>query len=228
MALQTEDLGKICEMAICLLADCEYQGEFRYSMEKSQVLKTRFSPLLEECRGLKHTGKSDNLHDFRPLLEDISKDLSVKSNKRGWMVCPQGGQGTKKTFCQRFGLPLEAYSDGEAIKLFVVRETPQILDNFTKSTFHCKVIYYNEPANAVWLIKQKSPIIWTEQTLKFAHLKLGKVWNESTTLYVEKDGKDISIGEFQNHNNRNCFKFRWNFRNLLFQAFRNHFDIMEV
>ena len=36
-------------------------------------------------------------------------------------------------------------------------------------------------------------------------------WKESNTVYY--DG--VTLGEFQVHNNRNCFKFRFNFDNLL-------------
>ena len=36
-------------------------------------------------------------------------------------------------------------------------------------------------------------------------------WNESNTVKYN----NISIGEFQVHNNRQCYKFRFNFKNLI-------------
>lgn len=219
----TEDLGKICEKAVCLLAGCEFQGNFKYSLEKAETLKNRFVASTAEIQGLQHTGRTDDLYDFSHLT-DVAKKLSVKTNKTGWMVCPQGGQGTKKTFCEKFGLPTAAHTDPEAIKAFVVSETSRVLDTFMHSTFHCQTLYYNEPANLVQMIKQTKPIDWSTQPLKFSHLEKSKIWNESTTLYISHNGNLITIGEFQNHAHRNCFKFRWQFKNLL-DHFKDHFEI---
>ena len=219
----TEDLGKICEKAVCLVAGCEFQGNYKYSLEKANALKQRLTSITTEIQGFQHTGRTDDLYDFSHST-DVTKKLSVKTNKTGWMVCPQGGQGTKKTFCEKFSLSVEAQTDPEAIKAFVVATVPKILDTFMHSTFHCQTLYYNEPANIVLLIKQIKPIDWSIQPLKFSHLEKVKIWNESTTLYLSHNGTLITIGEFQNHKNRNCFKFRWQFKNLL-DHFKNHFEI---
>ena len=219
----TEDLGKICEKAVCCIAGCDFQGNFKYSLEKANTLKQRLAPLTAELQGFQHTGRTDDLYDFSHLT-DVAKKLSVKTNKTGWMVCPQGGQGTKKTFCEKFGLPVAAHTDPEAIKAFVLAETPQVLGTFMYSTFHCPTLYYNEPANLVQVIKQVTPIDWSTQNLKFSHLEKGKIWNESTTLYLSHNGTLITLGEFQNHKHRNCFKFRWQFKNLL-DHFKDHFEI---
>ena len=42
-------------------------------------------------------------------------------------------------------------------------------------------------------------------------------WNESNTLKysINDTEKPISIGEFQVHKNRSCFKFRFNIKNIL-------------
>lgn len=45
MVLQTEDTGKIFEMAICLAYDIPYDGKYKYSMEIPQKLKLRLSKL---------------------------------------------------------------------------------------------------------------------------------------------------------------------------------------
>ena len=44
--LKTEDLGKIFEMAICLLYEIPFDGKYKYSMEESNIIKTRIQPLL--------------------------------------------------------------------------------------------------------------------------------------------------------------------------------------
>ena len=125
----TEDLGKVCEMAFCLLANTPYQGTYRYSMEKAEELKNRFKELEPEFKGMKHTGTLDDLYDF---THESNPDLkmSIKSNKTGYMVCPQGGQGTKKTFCEKFNLLQVCHTDPAMIKAFVVAETPRILNEF--------------------------------------------------------------------------------------------------
>ena len=45
--LQTEDLGKIFEMAICLLYKTPFDGKYKYSMEEAQLLCDRINPLLD-------------------------------------------------------------------------------------------------------------------------------------------------------------------------------------
>ena len=222
----TEDLGKVCEMAFCLLANTPYQGTYRYSMEKAEELKNRFKELEPEFKGMKHTGTLDDLYDF---THESNPDLkmSIKSNKTGYMVGPQGGQGTKKTFCEKFNLLQVCHTDPAMIKAFVVAETPRILNEFINSTFHCPVIYYNEPCNLLQHIKPiryTNLIDWTKVSLRFSHIEKNKEWNESTTLYLVRDSVLITIGEFQNHAHRNCFKFRFHFKNLLDQ-FKDHFEI---
>ena len=51
---------------------------------------------------------------------------------------------------------------------------------------------------------------WKKEKFSFTRPTLEE-WNESNT--VKYDG--LSIGEFQVHSNRNCYKFRFNLSNLL-------------
>ena len=51
---------------------------------------------------------------------------------------------------------------------------------------------------------------WEKERFSFTKATLEE-WNESNT--VKYDG--LTIGEFQVHQNRNCFKFRFNMQNLL-------------
>ena len=50
---------------------------------------------------------------------------------------------------------------------------------------------------------------WEKELFSFSQPNIS-TWNESNS--VSYNG--ISLGEFQVHNNRNCFKFRFNFENL--------------
>ena len=57
----------------------------------------------------------------------------------------------------------------------------------------------------------KVVIDWNDYEILFSHNKKKNQWNESTTISIN----NISIGEFQVHNHRDCIKFRWTFENLL-------------
>lgn len=46
---------------------------------------------------------------------------------------------------------------------------------------------------------------------KFSFTRQGHRWNESTTVKYD----NISIGEFQVHKNRDCFKFRFNMTGIV-------------
>ena len=69
-----------------------------------------------------------------------------------------------------------------------------------KSPFKFEIIEKNFGINFNWI---KSKFSFSKETIE--------EWNESNTVYYN----GISLGEFQVHNNRNCFKFRFNFNNLL-------------
>lgn len=66
--------------------------------------------------------------------------------------------------------------------------------------------------NKEWEISGDSITKFEWDREKFSYTKPTlEEWNESNT--VKYDG--ITIGEFQVHKNRNCFKFRFNMQNLL-------------
>lgn len=52
--------------------------------------------------------------------------------------------------------------------------------------------------------------VWNKEKITFTKRSI-EDWNESNT--VKYDG--LSIGEFQVHRNRNCYKFRFNLANLI-------------
>ena len=51
---------------------------------------------------------------------------------------------------------------------------------------------------------------WKKENISFSKEKIDD-WNESNTLKYN----GVSIGEFQVHKNRDCFKFRFNLENFL-------------
>jgi hypothetical protein len=80
--LQTEDTGKIFEMAICLAYNIPYDGNYKYGMEEPERLKHRLSKLLELFPMCSHTAKRGSRYDYTSDT-DANKHLSAKTTKKG-------------------------------------------------------------------------------------------------------------------------------------------------
>jgi hypothetical protein len=220
--LQTEDLGKKFEMAICLLYGIPFDGKYKYSMEEADKLKDRILPLAEVFpHKLKHTAKNGSQYDFTGLDDDSIK-LSAKTTKKDGKVCPQViGQPSKKKFCEFFGLDLNYTLD--QIKSHIESNVDEMLNIYFDMTFDCPILYYNQKSNILQLIHIKQKIDWTSCTVEFSHQKKNKPWNESSTISIN----NITIGEFQVHNHRDNIKFRWAFENLI-KLFPDFFEIISL
>jgi hypothetical protein len=242
---KTEDFGKKFEMAICLLYDTDYDGKFIYDLNEATFLKNRLFKLKDIIPGnLKHIASRGNPHDFKILHNDQtnteisfnnticdSNYLSAKTckkgknnNKKNGKVSPQIiGQPSKKKFCEYFKKYLnidENYSI-EEIKDFIIVNIDTLLHHYTINTFLSPIIYYNETRDILYYIKINKKIIWNKNDVSFTHIIKNKKWNESSSVKIN----NITIGEFQIHNNRNNIKFRWNFENLL-KIYKDYFDIL--
>lgn len=208
--LKTEDLGKIFEMAICLLYEIPFDGKYKYSMEDSNILKTRIQPLLTVFPyKIKHTAKNGSQYDFSGQDDDTIK-LSAKTTKKDRKVCPQViGQPSKKKFCEFFNIDLSVSL--EEIKEYIISNIANMLNIYFDLTFDCPIIYFNKKSNVLQLIKLTEKIDWGNNLIEFSHIKKNKPWNESSTISIY----NTSIGEFQLHKHRDCIKFRWCFEKLL-------------
>lgn len=247
MFVQTEDLGKSVEYAICEVLETKFNGKFHYCQERVQKLKTRFNFLKELFVGYTHVGHKDNLNDFEKETKGSSENsvflehLSVKTTKKknDWKICPQLiGQPTRFTFCQKFGLDSNSSSkkatlSDAKLKDYILENTSHLMKEYTKTTFHCPIFFYNEESDKAMIIKKTSNISWDSSDFRFSHLgekkgksKCGvaKSWNESTTLYIRKKDENIPIGEFQFHQHRDCIKFRFHLKNVL-DVFKESFDV---
>ncbi len=216
----TEDLGKIFEMAICLLYNISYDGPYKYSMEEANKIKDIIINLLDAFpHNLKHTAKNGARYDYTGL-DDPMVRLSAKTTKKDGKIAPQVvGQPSKKKFCEHFNLDPEAYNiDG--IKTFIVENVKNMLSIYEECTFDCPTIYYNKNKNKVLFIKHIQSIDWSNQKIEFSHIKKNKLWGESSTISIGS----VTIGEFQVHNHRDCIKFRWAFEKLL-NIFQDCFEI---
>ena len=150
--LKTEDLGKIFEMAICLLYEIPFDGKYKYSMEESNVLKTRIQHLKTAFPyKIKHTAKNGSQYDFCGQDDETIK-LSAKTTKKDGKVCPQViGQPSKKKFCEFFNIELSVSL--LEIKEYIISNISNMLNIYFDLTFDCPIIYYNKKSNVLQLIK---------------------------------------------------------------------------
>lgn len=206
----TEDLGKIFEMAICLLNEIPYDGIFKYSMEKAELLKNKLFNLSKVFPyKLIHTAKKGSRYDFT-AIDNPDIKLSAKTTKKDYKICPQViGQPSKKKFCEHF--ELDNSITIEQIKEYIVENIEKLLKTYFEYTFDCPVLYYNDTSKQFWFIKKHTDIDWNNCIIEFSHTKKNKQWNESTSITIN----GYSMGEFQVHNHRDNIKFRWNLGNLL-------------
>lgn len=222
----TETLGISTEAAICEIFNLEKPDSF--STRESRKYINDLKPVLIEAfknmpPAIKHSGSTPGerggvskcSYDF--ILEgDLT--LSVKSNK-GKMVCP----------------PEVGQPGAETCFMYFYKYLPEGTEEVTKENFKEMVfnhidklipIYINHLFDSDWLLWvyevkdgyehleiSKDEIIeydWKKENFSFTKQSVEE-WNESNT--VKYNG--TSIGEFQVHNNRNCFKFRFNMKNLI-------------
>ena len=159
--------------------------------------------------------------DFNGVAHGEPVTISVKSNTNGNKVCPQIiGQTTKQRFCEYVNLP-EGSSDVD-IKEWILNNPNFLLQEYATHLNHCDYLVHvqaSKPKNKnqiniksiSWYKKSVfDNIEWQEGQCTFTK-KTPDTWKESSSIRF----RNIPIGEFQVHNNRNNIKFRFNFRNLL-------------
>lgn len=223
----TEDLGKIFEMAICLLYGIHYDGKYKYSLEEATKLKDRIISLQPIFPyELKHTAKNGNKYDFTGAIDE-SVQLSAKTTKKDGKVCPQViGQPSRKKFCDVFGLDIgkiDVSGNMDEVKQFIETNVSAMLEIYVQNTFDCPIVYYNKHKDKLLFVQLKNPIVWTTYDVSFSHVVKNKKWNESSSISVN----GTTIGEFQVHTHRDCIKFRWSFEKLL-DLFSDHFEITNL
>jgi hypothetical protein len=218
----TEDLGKIFEMAICLLYETEYDGKYKYGMEDANSIKERILPLKNVFpHKLKHIAKNGSKYDFVDA-ENEHIHLSAKTTKKDGKVCPQViGQPSKKKFCEFFRIDASASLD--QIKEYIEQNPHKLLEIYFENTFDCPVIYYNKHKNLLWFIERKTNVVWEKYNITFTHIQKNKKWNESSGIIIN----NTTIGEFQVHSHRDCIKFRWAFEKLL-DICKEYFEITVI
>lgn len=222
--INNETLGMTAEKVICDIFDLERENHLLSRSNK--YLEEAIKPSLQEAflflpKAIMHTGslsgdrggKSKCSYDF--LLED-NLTLSLKTNY-GKKVCPpEVGQPSAKTFVLKFGELLGINEvDDNSFKQIVLERINIMMPVYLK--------YLLDSDYLLWLYKEKDIFkykIINSRSFKDFKWELNKFsftkktvedWNESNTLKY----KGITIGEFQVHQKRNSYKFRFDMKNLL-------------
>ena len=225
----TEQVGISAEIAIGDLTGVPIAPEYRNRgrLELATHITSVLGPLLSQIpKPVRHIAEDQNPVDF--LLQGGST-LSVKTNMReAGKVAPQNiGQPTSSTFWSRLpelipeGVEISGLNYQESAQLFMQvaqSKTSDLLTAYWRNLFDCDFLIFvsnvlgqgNNLSSSptARLYKRAQSPDWDESLLTFT--KNLADWNESSTVKYANH----SIGEFQIHNNRNCFKFRFNIKGL--------------
>ena len=220
--MTTETFGITAEKAICDIFNLEFPSNFISRVDKNlendiiPIIKSAFKKLPD---AIKHTG-SDNgrrgnrskcPYDFILLGE---KTMSLKTNT-GKMVCPpevgQPGAETCLFYFKHLTSSVEMTED--VFKKMVLNKIDKMIPIYVEHLLDSDYL--------LWIYKNKKSYNYKIFKSDFAkNMKWNGVfsftkpsieeWNESNTLKYN----GISIGEFQVHKKRSCFKFRFNMENF--------------
>lgn len=219
----TETFGMTAEKAICDIFGLECPESFRTRCSaklQDEITSTIFSAFSELPKAIKHTGsekgergkESKCSYDF--VLEG-GKTMSLKTNT-GKMICPpEVGQPGAETCYLYFGHLTDAdHIDETVFKEMVLSRIADMMPIYISHLLDSDYL--------LWIYKKKNAyeykifnsdfandFIWDVSKFSFTKPTLD-AWNESNTL--KYDG--VSIGEFQVHRSRSCYKFRFNMENL--------------
>jgi hypothetical protein len=219
--IRTEDTGKIFEKAICLAYGIDYDGPFKYSLEKAEQLKSRLTKLPELFPKCSHTAKRGARYDFT-AIDDPTKHLSAKTTKKGvGKVAPQVvGQSQPQKFCDTIGIP---FTDVAALKKYIQENIATVLPVLVDYTFDCPNLFYNEEKNEIRFITLRETIDWS--VYEFSWTQPHTTWNNSSSLKIKIGGAEHSLVEFQFHTkSRTNMAVRWSYDTFL-TLFRDNLNI---
>lgn len=224
--ITNETLGVSAEYTICEIYNLDKPKNFTKRVLMDYV--KNLTPIIKEAfviipDAIRYTGEESGgrgkqskcSYDF--VLKE-EKTLSLKSNL-GKMVCPpevgQPGSDTCLLYFKEFLKEGIVKVSREDFKEMVLNRIEEIMPIYVDHLFDSDWLLWVYEKNGVF--EQQSinkadinEIQWEKARFSFTKPTLEE-WNESNT--VKYDG--VSIGEFQVHQNRNCFKFRFNMPNLL-------------
>jgi hypothetical protein len=222
--LLTEDTGKVFEMAICLLYGIEYNGKYKYGLDRPNTLKNKLVKLLDLFPKCVHTASKGGRYDFtsenEPKMHLSAKTSKVKSGK----VSPQViGQVNPIKFCKILGIE---YIDDRNVKKYIQENIIIILEKLIEYTLDCSNIYYNEKTKNIKYINLIKAIEWSNYEYKWT--KTWLEWNNSSSLKIKINENFYSLVEFQFHSkSRKNMAIRWYYDTFL-SIFKENLNIINI
>lgn len=199
-----EKFGMSCELALCELFNLDHKiSESRTSRSSVELVKCILKDLPFTVS--RHIGGSNKI-DF--MVNNDTLSLSLKSNKKGYMVCPQVmGQKSKKGFCEYFE---QEVMDVDSLKKWIYDNPKIIVSEAFKNLFCCDIL--------LWISLKGDHCIYQKEKMSevLSGLNLEELvwkrclsdWKESNVLKYN----DQRVAEVQIHNNRDCVKVRFDLR----------------
>lgn len=227
MIINNETIGISCEVAIAEYFNLKMNEQYRKRgnreiIEKVKIVIPEIFSKFHIPFPIEHTAEDHCPYDF--LLKE-NKTLSVKSNKNklGKVAPSNIGQPSSNTFFKKFSMffkdeNIQNYTyeeKRELFKNFVINNISFLVEKYYDNLFETDyyIHFYNFNNNDIKYIVLEREYIknFNLKNIDYTFTRDRETWNESTTLKIS----DISVGEFQVHKNRDCFKFRFNIDNLL-------------
>ncbi len=234
MTINNETVGISAEMAIANAFEVNVNSQ--YAKRANNEIINYIQPFVRETftefnipDPISHCAEYKNPIDF---ILCNGETLSVKSNQFGQgKVAPQIiGQPTAETYFSimdeylKFDISLELESRGFEdnyesrsilFKDISLNRINEVINVYWEHLLSCDYLLYvynvirgtkllDAPRFKMFM-KSHNPPSWNISGFSFTRKSI-KAWNESNTLKYY----NTTIGEFQVHKNRNCFKFRFN------------------
>lgn len=219
----TESLGITAEKVVCEIFDLEIPTE--YNGRASESLSKQIYPVVQKafeflpravcCTGALPGARGKNSKCSYDFQLTGNKTLSLKTNT-GKMVCPpEVGQPGAET-CLRY---FKRYTNvdimtSDAFKEMVFEHIADMIPIYLHHLFDSDYLLWIYWKNDTFCYKIfdrafGAEFSWDPQKFSFTKQTQAE-WNESNTVKYN----NLSIGEFQVHKNRACYKFRFNLENL--------------
>lgn len=224
--LNNEQIGVSAEIAIADIFNISVSDKYRN--RGVQEITDTIKPIIASIFNtnsiplpIEHVAENQNIIDFKLTN---NKTLSVKTNKQKLgKASPQKiGQSSSNTWfsnlAEHLGITDIPTIYSEKVKLFkkiALTRIDELLSIYWENMFDCDFLIHiynvvnsnDEPTNdpKYIVIKKSSSPIWDSTKITFTKETVS-TWNESSTIKYE----GVAIGEFQVHNNRDNFKFRFN------------------
>lgn len=217
-----ETIGITAEKSICDMFEIEYpshlkiRSSLQVQNELENVIKIAFKKI---PKPIKYTGstegkrgkKSKCSYDFI-LIGGYT--LSLKTNKE--KICPpEVGQPSARTCYEYFSQFIEGDEVTDmTFKNMVLNNIDKIMPIYITHLFDSDYLLWLHKDKGEWIYNifnkdAAKGIMWDKDKFSFTKPTIFE-WNESNSVKYN----NITIGEFQVHLHRNCFKFRFNMKNL--------------